>query len=140
MRSVFICHPEDSKDAVVTWLNSNLERDVDGHWLYRESARPVLFCYFTGESDWDDEELQEMDKMVPLSRCLLQVDISGSVPGDREVNWLVTALLGAVSGGAAVDDYSASVWVLEEIESGAEKLGHPFFDYRGRQEAGLGVG
>jgi hypothetical protein len=59
------------------------------------------------------------------------VDVSGTVPGDREVRDLVLALLECVPEAVATDDYPAHGWRSEEIRDGTRIQGHCFFDYQG---------
>jgi hypothetical protein len=63
-------------------------------------------------------------------------DVSGRVPGDKEVLSFVRTILSQFDG-LVQDDYSANVWSLADIERNVLKDGHPFFDYRGWHESDL---
>lgn len=134
MRSVLV-HFEKSKEQVAReWLNDHLEHSgVDLYpWLARSEGDSVLwFAISDFFDDWEPDDLSEFRSKFPQPSAYIQIDISGRIPGDREVREAVIGLLSEVPGSVAEDDYTNHLWTHQEIDEGFLVGGHPFFDYRG---------
>ena len=134
MRSVFIYFPETSRPEIVEWLEREIGEATDARWQAPPGNDAVLFCEFDNLNDLGPQGRAAVSAAIGGPAGLLVADVSGKVPGDDEVRWLVLGLLTAVPEAVAGDDFSTSVWTLEEIKVGNLKSGHPFFDYQGWHE------
>src|SRR5262249_25621491 len=92
-------------------------------------------CMYINCSDTDvDEGMAYTAAFDAVPSVTITADVSGRHPGDAEVRALLRTVLG-VFDGVAQDDYTEHFWTLEEVLSGVNVEGHPFFDYRGWYEA-----
>ncbi|TMR89256.1 hypothetical protein [Nonomuraea basaltis] len=137
MRSVFVFPSGARAETIATldqhlpqqrdpWTLAGLNIDIDDEqtgWLF---------------SDWDPDDVTVLEAALGhRPTWAVQIDISGRIDGTAEVHQLVTLLL--QQGGAAVDDYSAHPWTLQEIKSGTVIDGLRFFDFRARRASGGGL-
>lgn len=78
--------------------------------------------------DWESDDLLALEVCFgERPETMIEVDVSGRVPGYEEVYRLCAAVLDA--GGVASDDYS-DCWTLEEIQ-GSARDGRKFFESAG---------
>ncbi len=75
--------------------------------------------------------MAQLRTALPEPSAYVTVDVSGRVPGDREVREITLGLLRAVPEAVATDDFTSHPWRREEVLNGARVQGHPFFDYQG---------
>jgi len=102
-------------------------------WLLPDGVDPYLYVDF-----YEDARREfETDEWIALRKALggepavsLVVDISGRHPGDEQVKEFVSTVLSNLHG-VAQDEYTIHCWSLQEILSGHQEEGHPFFDYNG---------
>jgi len=108
------------------------------NWNYPSGDSAVLFVS-CGDMSWVEKyQLQEeweelLDAMQGEEpTVMVNVHVSGRVPGDDEVQFLAKLMLGSFKG-AAFDDYFSytHAWSLPEIQEGTLVDGLHFFDYRG---------
>ncbi|WP_327748518.1 hypothetical protein [Streptomyces europaeiscabiei] len=140
MRSVFV-FPAGERDETVALLDGCLPRQGD-QWCPDGNLYIEIDDEQTGHlfSDWEPEHVAIVEAAVGYHPAwAVSIDISGRIDGTAEVRQVVALLLRR--GGAAVDDYSAHAWMLQEIESGAVVDGLRFFDcltYHKRKYGGPG--
>ena len=137
MRSVFVHFQEFAEQIARDWLDKHMTNVAENEWEARSQGTTTLFCGLSADiDDWEPEELSEFRSVIPEPSAYVQIDISGKIPGDREVRKTVLGLLSSVSGSLAQDDYTDHLWTLREIYERSVVEGHPFFDYLGWQEEG----
>jgi hypothetical protein len=140
MRSIWIALIGPAVSEVGDLLSASGFEHSDGsnRWNYPggESAALYVSC---GDMSWVEkyglqEEWEELLEALEGEDPTVRVnaDVSGRVPGDEEVRFLSTLLLGQFKGAAFDDWFSYShAWSLSEIQEGTLVDGVHFFDYRG---------
>lgn len=106
-------------------------------WVAYSEGDPCLYINLSRDvRTWcEAERWTHIIRRVGSEPIEVIADVSGRHAGDAEVSALVTGLLSRFDG-VAEDDYTAHLWSLTELRSGARFEGHPFFDYRGWYEEG----
>jgi len=131
VRSVYIHFPLPSQSAIAGWLDLRAVKVGDNQWKSPSAENPVLYCSIEESyGDWEPGDLVGLHNVVPAPLGYVAVDVSGRVPGEKEVTEFTIGLLGAVAGTVATDDYSSHPWTLSEIKGGEPFEGFHFFDYK----------
>lgn len=134
MRSVFVYLRNAQYEAVAELLGRLCPAQRGPPWVWKRDGDPCLYINVDDDNLTADLEPEAHDAIMaalgPEPAVLVTADIPGRHPGDAEVRALLSALLQAYPG-FAQDDYSLHQWTLEEVLSGQEINGHPFFDYSG---------
>ena len=102
-------------------------------WIVSVDDDPCLYIDFYNEA----RQAFEADEWSALAEALggepavsLGVDGSGRHARDQQVKEFLSAVLSKFHG-VVQDDYTRHCWTLQEVLSGHEEEGHPFFDYNG---------
>ncbi|WP_161405406.1 hypothetical protein [Paenibacillus silvestris] len=137
IRSVFVLLDLDSRDSIINTINSMCINYKDLQWIYKNHQDSLLYIEFNEKKSFLNE-IEDTDENAFLlerikSDVVLQIDISGRHPGDKEVLQIVKELLSKFNG-YAMDDYSDHLWTLEEIQNGTKYRELKFFDYIGWYE------
>ena len=134
MRSIFIHFPSADELRVRAWLDQHARSESGDSWTYPPTGDELLWISVEAPAqlgDWEPVESAIISDVVGTSAGLVQVDISGRIPGDDEVSEVTLSLLEVSPGARAQDDYTSHLWTVDELRSIAKVEGHPFFDYRG---------
>ena len=133
MRSVFLFMRDTTEQTVDTLLQQICRRGRGPRWVVTVADEPYLYVDFYV----DARREFETDEWIALAEALggepavkLIVDVSGRHAGDKQLQELVSAVLSTFHG-VAKDGYTKHCWTLQEILSGHQEKGHPFFDYDG---------
>lgn len=138
MRSVWFALVGASLAEVRDWLQRHGVAPSEGRpgqFFFPSTGDPVLYVTCDdyrwvqeyGLQEEYDELLQAIGGATPTVH--VAVDVSGRVPGDREVQYLAQCLLGKFHGFAFDDFLSYShAWTLAQIDGGVRVGGVSFFD------------
>ena len=133
MRSIFL-HLRGATKAEVNHLLQRICRTGKGpEWVFDVGGESYLYIdfYLDGRREFEPEDWAALVESLGGDPAVsLIVDISGRHPGDRELKEFVSAVLSKFDG-FAQDEYTTHCWTLQEIASGHQEEGHPFFDYLG---------
>lgn len=140
MRSVFAHLIGVTKEVVGSRLSEFADPSGSEWFFPRGSEAKTLYIrlYDDLEIEVEPEDLEELKvSLGRLPDVSVMADISGRIPGDAEARQFVEFMLQQFQG-VAWDDYTMHCWTLDEIKSGHQVSGHPFFDYEGwhREKSG----
>ena len=133
MRSILIHLRNATEKDIAAFLQQACSSSQARPWLVGRAGSPVLYIDFYHDIDKE----YEAEDLLDLTACLqgkprasVIVDVSGSVPGNKEVREFVCSILGAFEG-IAHDEYTNHCWTREEVLNNERIQGHTFFDYEG---------
>lgn len=132
MRSVFFHLIDVTRESIAARLPS-LAHPNGGAYLPTGTPEPVLFLAFYNDLliEAEPTELKALEASLGrLPDVTVVADVSGRVPGDKDVRQFAELLLNEFRG-VAWDDYTDHCWTLHEIQTDAKVEGHSFFDYEG---------
>ncbi len=128
MRSVFIFFPASQQSAVAGVLTKLLGESIELRWT---DQRSVWATFIDPKNDFDADEIEGIASALGTTDFLcVMADISGRIPGVKEATDLCMWILECVPG-VAMDDYSARLWTLDQMRTGAKFTGKSFFDTDG---------
>jgi hypothetical protein len=142
MRTVSFALVEAGLESVEKLFYENgFERIDESKWNYPEGESAYFFItveiineeFMKNQSEEYEEILKSMNGMIPS--VSISVDVSGRIPGDKEIRSLASMVLNRFKG-YAFDDYLNydHAWTLKEIEELTLVDGLHFFDYNGYYE------
>lgn len=135
MRSVIAYLRDTSSEDVAQFLERICPAQKGPPWIWECHGDACLYvqCKPGGAYDSDLETDVQQSVVAALGgppAVTVLADVAGRHPGDTEVRALLSALLRTFRG-VAQDEYTSHSWTLEEVLSGHQVEGHPFFDYQG---------
>lgn len=132
MRSVVVLLRDTIGSAVTAYLDAAYPEQREPWVVFVEGdACLYINLYRDGPREHEPEDWAYIVQRFggEPAACVI-ADVSGRHPGDEQVAGFVAGLLSRFSG-AAMDDYTAHLWSLNELRGGHRVRGHPFFDYNG---------
>ncbi len=137
MRSVFLHFPNQHLQLAHVWLDGFAVRVSPDEWCSPSADSAVLWFYpYDDYSELEPEHLALLQQRFPEGIASIHADVSGRIPGQREVRDLALRFLAAVPESCVEDDYTDHLWSASEIEDNTHVEGHGFFDTQGWHKNG----
>ncbi len=137
MRSVFAFMSDVAVSGVRSWLDGVAVATKPDGWRWPEEGTGTLFPGLDEGCRYVDREdvTSATAALGKKPAFVVQVDVSGRLPGNVEVLQFLTELMTAFPA-VAQDEHTSHCWTLEELSTEAKFEGRGFFDTEDWQVGG----